>query len=140
MRGLVVDFGGVLAGPGSDGARLTAIIGTLRGVGVRSAILSNDPGGPAGADLRGLGNGVLVDEVVLSGDIGMAKPDPRIYRMTADRLGLAPADCVFVDDLAVNVRGAVASGMVGVHHVDPDTTAEELRILFDLRLGVQASW
>ena len=140
MQGLVVDFGGVLAGPGSDGAGLTAIIGALRAVGVRSAILSNDPGGPAGADLRGLGNGVLVDEVVLSGDVGMAKPDPRIYRLTADRLGLEPVDCVFVDDLAVNVRGAAASGMVGVHHVDPETTAAELRILFDLGQGVQAQW
>ncbi|MFC7447537.1 HAD-IA family hydrolase [Rhodococcus daqingensis] len=140
MRGLVVDFGGVLAGTGSDRAGLTAIIGALRAAGVRTAILSNDPGGPAAADLRGLGAGELVDEVVLSGDVGFAKPDPRIYRLTAERLGLTAADCVFVDDLAVNVRGAAASGMVGVHHVDPETTARELRILFDLGQGAQAQW
>ncbi|MFD4182607.1 HAD-IA family hydrolase [Rhodococcus sp. NPDC058514] len=140
MRGLVVDFGGVLAGPGSDRAGLTAIIAALRAVGVRSAILSNDPGGRACADLRGLGGGELVDEVVLSGDVGMAKPDPRIYRLAARRLGLTAAECVFVDDLAVNVRGAVAAGMVGVHHVDPETTASELQILFDLGQGAPAPW
>ncbi|TQF66070.1 HAD-IA family hydrolase [Rhodococcus spelaei] len=132
MRGLVMDFGGVLAGPGSGGQLLSGIIADLRGRGVRTAILSNDPGGSAGIALRGFGGGRLVDEVVLSGDVGLAKPDPRIFRLTAHRLGLSPEDCVFVDDLAANVRGAVDAGMVGVRHVDPQTTAGELCILFDL--------
>ncbi|MFE3290604.1 HAD-IA family hydrolase [Rhodococcus sp. NPDC059234] len=132
MRGLVMDFGGVLAGPGSGGRLLAGILTDLRRRGVRTAILSNDPGGPAAAGLRELGEGRLVDTVVLSGDVGLAKPDPRIFRLTARRLDLEPGDCVFVDDLVANVRGAVVAGMVGVRHVDPETTAGELGILFDL--------
>lgn len=135
MDGLVLDCGGVLVGPGSDGEGLGAIITEVRRLGVRTAVLSNDPGGPGADWLRGLGGGRLVDEVLLSGDVGLEKPDPRIYRLAARRLGLAESDCVFVDDLAVNVRGAVAAGMVAVHHVDPARTAEELRILFDLAPG-----
>jgi putative hydrolase of the HAD superfamily len=47
---------------------------------------------------------------------------------------VTPAECVFVDDLPPNVRGAVAVGMVGVHHVDTATTLTELEALFDVQL------
>lgn len=105
---------------------------------MRTAILSNDPGGPGAQWLRELGDGRLVDQVVLSGDVGVAKPDPRIYRLTADALGLAPGDCIFVDDLSANVRGAVAVGMVGIHHVDGGATADEIAILLEVdRDGMQ---
>ncbi|AWK73356.1 HAD family hydrolase [Rhodococcus oxybenzonivorans] len=138
MRGLIVDVGGVLVGPGSDFDGLSAVLADARRRGVRTAILSNDPGGPGGEWLRELGDGRLVDRVVLSGDVGVAKPDPRIYRLTAEVLGLEPRDCIFVDDLAVNVRGAVAVGMVGVHHVDGVVTASELAVLLDVdRDGMQ---
>ncbi|QBJ95320.1 HAD family hydrolase [Rhodococcus sp. ABRD24] len=130
MRGLVLDFGGVLAGFGADADLMAGLVDAARRRGVRTAILSNDPGGPAGQRLRDLA-GVFVDEVVLSGDVGMAKPDTRIYRLTAARLGLDPGECVFVDDLVANVRGAVASGMVGVHHADAAQAAEEIGILLD---------
>lgn len=126
----MLDFGGVLAGPGADGRLLAGVVAAARRGGVRTAILSNDPGGPGAQGLRDL-EGVFVDVVVVSGDIGMAKPDRRIYRYTAERLGLLPGDCIFVDDMVGNVRGAVAAGMVGVHHVDPATAVEEIAILLD---------
>lgn len=135
-----MDFGGVLAGPGSDMDGLSSVLaGARTRGGVRTAILSNDPGGPGAQWLRELGDGRLVDQVVLSGDVGVAKPDPRIYRLTADALGLAPpGDCIFVDDLSVNVRGAVAVGMVGIHHVDGGATADEIAILLEVdRDGMQ---
>ncbi|EME14701.1 HAD family hydrolase [Rhodococcus triatomae] len=128
MPALLLDFGGVLDGP--DSVPLTELVGELRALGVRTAVVSNDPGGAGAEALRRLGGGRVVDEVVLSGDVGLAKPDPRVYRYAADLLGVAPADCVFVDDLRVNVRAAVAVGMVGVHHVGVDVTVGELRILF----------
>lgn len=129
MRGLLLDFGGVLDGP--EAGPLAMVVSDLRALGVRAAVVSNDPGGPGAAELRALGAGRFVDEVVLSGDVGVAKPDPRIYRHSARLLGLEPGECVFVDDLRVNVRAAVAVGMVGVHHVDAGITIGELRILFD---------
>ncbi|MGW0175415.1 HAD family hydrolase [Rhodococcus sp. NPDC003322] len=136
MRGLVLDFGGVLDGAQPDPDPLRGLVAELRARGVRTVLLSNDPGGPGGAALRNLGGGRFVDEVVLSGDVGLAKPDPRIYRHAARLLDIEPGQCVFVDDLMVNVRGAVAAGMVGVHHVDVDVTVAELRILFDPDTGV----
>ena len=57
-----------------------------------------------------------------------------IYRIAAARLGVAPGNCVFVDDQRRNVDGAVAAGMVGVHHCDTDSTLAELEILLGLEL------
>ena len=52
--------------------------------------------------------------LVFSGDLGVAKPDPRIFAALARRLGADPADCVFFDDRQVNVDGANAAGLRGV--------------------------
>ena len=57
----------------------------------------------------------LFDEVVVSADVGMAKPEPKIYAIAAQRLGLPAADCVFVDDLEPNVDAARAAGMQAIH-------------------------
>ena len=75
----------------------------------------------------------LFDDVVVSAEVGMAKPDPAIFRLAADRLGLPPAACVFVDDWDDNVEAARAVGMRGVlHRVDKgDDLSEQL-----LALGV----
>lgn len=127
-----MDVGGVLVGPGSDVEGLSKVVSDARSRGVVTGIVSNDPGGPGAQWLRDLGGGTFVDDVVLSGDVSIAKPDAAIYRLAAQRLGLSPGQCVFVDDLEVNVRGAVAVGMVGVHHVRPEVTIEELSILFEL--------
>jgi putative hydrolase of the HAD superfamily len=59
----------------------------------------------------------LFDDVVVSADVGMAKPDPRTYDLAARRLGLPPSACVFVDDLEHNVQAARDAGMHGVHYV-----------------------
>ena len=51
----------------------------------------------------------------MSADVGLAKPDERIYALSARRLKLAPAECVFIDGLPRNVEGARAAGMHAVH-------------------------
>ncbi|WP_433265255.1 HAD-IA family hydrolase [Actinosynnema sp. CS-041913] len=134
VRGLVLDFGGVLTDFGDDLAAvlppLAAVAGEVRRRGLRTAILSNADGlwypPPEWQD--------LFDVVVTSGEVGFAKPDRRIYLLAAERLGLAPETCVFVDDLAVNVRGAAAAGMVGVHHRSVRSTLEELEVLLEVPL------
>jgi putative hydrolase of the HAD superfamily len=79
----------------------------------RTAILSN-------ADvslrerLRQNGLHDLFDAIVSSAEEGVAKPEAAIYRLVAERLGLPPAACVFVDDAPVNVEGAMAVGMHGI--------------------------
>jgi epoxide hydrolase-like predicted phosphatase len=101
-----------------------------RAAGLATALLSNSWGLDYPREIWG----DLFDVVVISGEVGMRKPEARIFHLTAQRLGLAPQACVFVDDLAPNVRGAAAVGMVGVHHVTPQQTIEELEVLFGIRL------
>jgi putative hydrolase of the HAD superfamily len=101
-----------------------------RSAGLRTALLSNS----WGLDYPRDGWDELFDAVVISGEVGMRKPEPEIYRLAATRLGVQAAECVFVDDLAPNVRGAVAVGMVGVHHRDAGQTVAELEGVFGLSL------
>ena len=51
------------------------------------------------------------DDAFVSGDIGLAKPDPAIYRFAAGRLGVGPAGCLMIDDQARNIEGARTAGL-----------------------------
>jgi HAD superfamily hydrolase (TIGR01549 family) len=84
----------------------------VRELGYRVGIVSNADG-RVGALLEALGLAQLVEFVIDSHAVGVAKPDPRIFRMGADRLGLPPGECLYVGDLyAVDVVGARAAGLV----------------------------
>ena len=71
----------------------------------------------------------LFDGVVISGEEGMRKPDPRMYALGAERIGLPRRACVYVDDLALNLEPAGALGMATVHHTEAATTVAELERL-----------
>ncbi|MEI5101596.1 HAD-IA family hydrolase [Streptomyces sp. PmtG] len=71
-------------------------------------------------DLELLGLTGLVDDVVGSAALGVAKPDRRIYELAAERLGAAVTRCLFVDDREENVAAATALGMTGVLYREPD--------------------
>jgi putative hydrolase of the HAD superfamily len=73
--------------------------------------------------------------VVISAEVGMRKPEERIFRHATDLLGLAPGECVFVDDIEANVRAAEALGMRGVLHTEPEATVRRLGDLLGLPLG-----
>lgn len=107
-------------------ATMAAAVATARAGGIRTALLSNS----WGLNYPREGWDRLFDAVVISGEVGLRKPDPAIYLYAAEQLGLSPDECVFVDDLVPNVRGAAQVGMVGVHHTDVDATLAELEILF----------
>ena len=66
--------------------------------------------------------------------VGAIKPQPEIYRIAEQRLGLDPRSTVFVDDLARNVAGARACGWTAIHHVNPAMTRESLASL-GVRVG-----
>lgn len=90
-------------------AEMVALLVRLRGR-VRLGLLSN---AGAGATERLAARGVAAhfDDVVCSGDVGLMKPDPEVFRLAASRLGVAPAACVFVDDMERHVLAARAVGM-----------------------------
>jgi HAD superfamily hydrolase (TIGR01509 family) len=77
----------------------------------------------------------MFDAVVISGEVGMRKPEPRIFHYTLERIGLQAEECVFVDDLAENISAAVALGFIGVHHTSYDESARELEALFRIPLA-----
>jgi FMN phosphatase YigB (HAD superfamily) len=81
----------------------------------------------------------LYDEVVISGEVGARKPEPRIYLLTAERLGVRPEECVFVDDLLQNVEGAEAVGMEGIVHRSAPFTVPKLETLFRVTLSEEAA-
>ena len=66
-------------------------------------------GATRAADIMG-----LFDHVIESSKAGVRKPDPRIYQMMCERLEVAPAACVYLDDLGVNCKPAAALGMTAI--------------------------
>jgi putative hydrolase of the HAD superfamily len=67
----------------------------------------------------------LFDDEVLSGLVGMAKPDPAIFQLMADRLGVDPAECVMIDDLPEYLVGAKQIGMQTIVFTSTDQAKKE---------------
>lgn len=104
-------------------AEMLDLIRDLRSSGMRTGLLSNSWG--VGDYPRHLFS-ELFDEVVISAEVGMRKPEERIFQLTIGRLGLTPAECVFVDDVEGNIVAAQALGFGTVHHQEPASTRSEL--------------
>jgi putative hydrolase of the HAD superfamily len=66
--------------------------------------------------------------------VGLHKPEPEIFHLGAERLGVPPEECVFVDDLRENCEGAEAVGMTAVLHRGADRTVPELERLLGVEL------
>jgi putative hydrolase of the HAD superfamily len=99
-----------------------------RRAGIRTGLLSNAWGDALAYDDALLEE--LFDAWVISSEVGLRKPDPAIYELAAERLGLPPPACVFVDDLPGNLKPARALGMATVlHRGDAAATLAEVRAL-----------
>jgi epoxide hydrolase-like predicted phosphatase len=120
----------MFAGIQPDEAMLAALR-SARAAGIRTGLISNSMG--AGRYDRD-SFPALFDGVVISGDVGLHKPQPEIFRLGCARVGLEAGECVFVDDLRENCEGAEAVGMVAVLHRGADTTIPELEGLFGMGL------
>ncbi|WP_406021702.1 HAD family phosphatase [Nocardioides sp. NBC_00850] len=122
-RAVVPDgiLGRLFAGMRPD-PTMFALVEELRAAGLRVGLLSNSWGNTyprARID-------ALLDPVVISGEVGLRKPDVAIYELALDRLGV-PADRVlFIDDADPNVLGARASGLRALLHVDHPSTRSSL--------------
>ncbi len=78
---------------------------------------------------------VLFDHVIESAKIGLRKPDPRIYRMMLDALGVDPARCVYLDDLGINLKPAREMGMTTIKVTSADQAISDLEAATGLKLG-----
>ncbi len=120
-------FGGVRLEEG-----MLEAVASVRKAGYKTGLLSNSWG------LQGYPRERfkdLFDVVVISAEVGMRKPQPEIFRFTAEKLGVEPARCVFVDDFGGHLKAAMAEGMTTVLHRNPAETIAELSTLLDVPLS-----
>ena len=108
------------------------VMRAARRAGLRTGLLSNSWGASYPRHLFP----ELFDAVVISAEVGMRKPEERIFRLAAELLGLEPAECVFIDDIADNVTAAQAAGLTGVHHRTAAQTKEQLARLLGVPFRV----
>jgi putative hydrolase of the HAD superfamily len=102
-----------------------------RAGGIRTALLSNSWGVEYYPhDLLA----ELFDEIVISGQVGLRKPDADIFEMAVERIGLPAGECLFVDDVHHNIEAAKAAGMRGVLHEQASATIPELERLLGIPL------
>jgi len=69
------------------------------------------------------------DHMIVSAEVGVMKPDPRIYRIALEDLAARPGESVFIDDVLANVEAARSAGMAGIHFTQPDKALDELKQL-----------
>jgi len=75
------------------------------------------------------------DAVIESSKVGVRKPEPRFYEIACELLGVQPGECVFLDDLGINLKPAAAMGMTTIKVGDPDVALAQLSATLGLALG-----
>lgn len=106
-------------------------VARARRAGYKTALLSNS-WGVAHYPTRRLAP--LFDALVISGEVGLRKPDPEIFTLVCERLEVKPETCVFVDDYPGHLRTALTLGMTTVLHRTPERTIQELEDLLGAEL------
>ena len=120
----------LFAGMQPDQAMLDAVR-AARDAGVRTGLISNS-WGHGRYDRSQFPQ--LFDGTVISGEVGVRKPEPRIYRLGAEAIALPSDQCVFVDDLPGNLKPARELGMATIHHISAERTVPELERALGVRL------
>ena len=129
-EGSVVEAEGLISQMFADLAiyedSMTSLVTRAHAAGIRTGLLSNSWGN----DYDRTDWHEMFDAVVISGEVGMRKPEPEIFELALERIGLPAGECVFVDDLAHNIAAAARAGLVGIVHRTFAETAGELEVLF----------
>ena len=133
MQGLIIDYAGVLDQDPEDVARWRELIAEVKKQEISVGILSNEEAdSPMAEAIREWEFRGDVDAVVLSGEVGVGKPDRAAFQAAADAIDVIINDCVMIDDDIVNVRAAVEFGMIGILHTAFERTSVEIQSLFDV--------
>ena len=115
----------------------------LAAAGYRLACITNNVPSGHGAGMARSGDAkdayervfARFEAVIESSKAGLRKPDPRIYQLMCERLGLAAADCVYLDDLGINCKPAAQLGMAAIKVTSGEQALADLSALLDLPLG-----
>jgi epoxide hydrolase-like predicted phosphatase len=125
---------GLLAGL-QPNLKLIEAAAQARKAGIRVGVITNSWGTAPYDPYEGYQLNERYDALVVSGEVGIRKPTPEIYRLAADKLGIPPSRCVFVDDVAANLPPAAELGMATIHHVDSSQTIAQLERLLGVPLA-----
>jgi epoxide hydrolase-like predicted phosphatase len=133
-RLLGVDNQGLLGKALADLRPNHAILDLVRRVrdqGIRAAVMSNSWGTGDYDPYDGYDLEERFDAVIISDQVGLRKPDPAIYTLTAAKIDVPPRSCVFVDDTAANLPAARDLGMAVVHFTDTASGIAEIERLLN---------
>jgi putative hydrolase of the HAD superfamily len=100
----------------------------LRSRGLRTGILSNSGPGAREAE-RHYGFEAVTDDIVYSHEVGLKKPDPAVYELTASRLGVEPDEIAFLDDVLANVEAARLAGWHAVFHEETERSIAQMEAI-----------
>ena len=109
---------------------MRGLVYRVRKLGYKTALLSNSWGNQYPRS----GWDDMFDAVVISGEVGMRKPEHRIYEFTLQQVDIAAPASVFVDDIFHNIQAAAEVGMAGIHHTTYETTKTELAAILNINL------
>ena len=75
----------------------------------------------------------IFDHIIESSKVGLRKPDPNIYYMSCDALGVRPEECIYLDDLGINLKPARKIGMTTIKVIDPNEAINEVKKYLQLK-------
>jgi putative hydrolase of the HAD superfamily len=105
------------------------VLARVKAAGYKTLLLSNTDPERFGFVRRRFPEILFFDGYVLSYELKLLKPDPAIYLAAARLAGADPSECVFIDDMEENVKGAVAAGLAGIRYTPETDLAAELKKL-----------
>ncbi|HOB13568.1 MAG TPA: HAD-IA family hydrolase [Novosphingobium sp.] len=128
---------------GSIRPAMVAALDSLKAAGYRLACITNNVPTGHGAGMARSGDArdayeqvfARFEQVIESSKAGVRKPDPRIYQMMCDRLGLAPDQCIYLDDLGINCKPAAALGMQAIKVTSGEQALADLSALLGIALS-----
>jgi putative hydrolase of the HAD superfamily len=115
--------------------RMVAALDRVIALGYRTACLTNNISGEHASSERSTTIAAIMsrfDAVVESSKVGVRKPELRFYEIACEQLEVRPDQCVFLDDLGINLKPAAAMGMATIKVVDPEVALSELWAVLDV--------
>ena len=135
IAAVIFDYRGVITSPPGEGGevrpQMVAALDRLAAHGYRLACITNNTRGGRGDEAIF----ARFEQVLESARAGVRKPDPRIYLMMCEKLGLEPADCVYLDDLGINCKPAAALGMHAIKVTSGEQALADLSAALGLELA-----
>ena len=128
---------------GSIRPAMVRALGQLAAAGYRLACITNNVPSGHGAGMARSGDAqdayeqvfARFEAVIESSKAGVRKPDPRIYQMMCEQLGLQPANCVYLDGLGINCKPAAALGMAAIKVTSGEQALADLSAVLGMELG-----